>query len=56
MGIEHIKELNDQAILNVMKKNKDLWDSERLKLIGNLFTLILCLLSTTHTIDQEIVL
>ena len=35
VGIEHIKELNDQALLNVKKSHQNLLDSERLKLLGN---------------------
>ena len=36
MGIEHIKELNDQAIENVKKDSPELLESERLMLVGRL--------------------
>lgn len=34
VGIEHIKELNDQAIVNVDKDNPKLLKSDRVKLVG----------------------
>ena len=34
IGIEHIKELNDQAIANVEKGNGNLLKEDRLKLLG----------------------
>ena len=34
IGIEHIKELNDQAILNIEENNKHLLTSGRVKLVG----------------------
>ena len=36
VGIEHIKELNDQAIENVKKDSPELLQSERLMLVGRL--------------------
>lgn len=36
MGIEHIKELNDQALINVQKGNADLLKDDRMKLLGEM--------------------
>ena len=39
VGIEHIKELNDQAIKNVGKDNPELLKTERIRLVGVLLLL-----------------
>ena len=36
VGLEHIRELNDQAIKNVNKDHSDLLATERMRLIGKI--------------------
>ena len=54
IGIEHIKELNDQAILNIEKNNKHLLTSGRVKLVGK-EPLVHCILCKHDRLNKTIV-